>query len=129
MTENAPNVATHLMRNSDSYLTAIGKILRKTSLDELPQLYSILMGQMSFVGPRPALFNQYDLIELRTKYDIDKIKPGLTGWSQINGRDDLTIEQKVDFDTEYLNRKSFIFDLLIIYRTAISAVRQNDISH
>ena len=87
------------------------------------------MGQMSFVGPRPALFNQYDLIELRTKYDVHKIKPGLTGWPQINGRDDLTIEQKVDFDTEYLNRKSFIFDLLIIYRTAISAVRQNDISH
>ena len=129
MVENTPNVATHLMKDSDSYLTDVGKILRKTSLDELPQLYSIFRGCMSFVGPRPALFNQYDLIELRTKKGIHSLKPGLTGWSQINGRDDLDIKEKVYFDMEYLQKKSFFFDLSIIYRTVIDAIKQIGITH
>ena len=126
---DTPNLATHLMKDSNSYITTIGKLLRKTSLDELPQIYTIFKGDMSFVGPRPALFNQYDLIELRTKHHIHQLKPGLTGWSQINGRDDIDIMQKVSFDNEYLQKRSFFFDLWIIFKTAIDSIKQIGISH
>ncbi len=108
---NTPAVATHLMKNSDVYLTPIGSFLRKFSLDELPQLYSVLKGDISFVGPRPALYNQDDLIELRTKKGIDKLIPGITGWAQVNGRDELPIPIKVEFDEYYLKNRSFFFDL------------------
>lgn len=117
MKMNAPQVATHLMTNPDEFLTPIGKLLRKTSLDELPQLWSILMGDMSFVGPRPALFNQDDLKEERTKKNLHALKPGLTGWAQINGRDELTIPEKVELDEFYKNHQSFYFDLKIIVLT------------
>jgi O-antigen biosynthesis protein WbqP len=108
---DAPVVATNLLPDVNDFLTPIGSLLRKSSLDELPQLWSIIKGDMSFVGPRPALFNQYDLIKLRTSRDIHHLVPGLTGWAQVNGRDDLSIAKKVKFDTEYLKKKSFIFDL------------------
>jgi O-antigen biosynthesis protein WbqP len=107
MKQITPVIATHLLSNPHIYLTSIGRFLRKTNLDELPQLYSILRGHMSFVGPRPALFNQYDLIELRTKYHLDKLVPGLTGWAQMNGRDTLSIAEKVYYDLEYSYKKSF----------------------
>lgn len=126
---NTPAVATHLMEKPDQYLTSIGKFLRKSSLDELPQLFSILKGDMSFVGPRPALYNQDDLIELRTKKGIHKIITGLTGWAQINGRDDLPIPIKVDFDEYYLKHRSFLFDLKIIFLTIIKSIRKDGVSH
>ena len=126
---NAPSVATHLLQNPEQYLTPIGGFLRKTSLDELPQLWSILVGDMSFVGPRPALFNQRDLIDLRTEAGIHKLTPGLTGWAQINGRDDLEVEEKVRLDEEYLKRRSFQFDMKIIALTALKIVQTKDISH
>lgn len=129
MRVDTPQVATHLLRNSDEYLTSIGAFLRKSSLDELPQLWSVLSGAMSFVGPRPALFNQYDLMGLRTQYNIHQLPPGITGWAQINGRDGLSIEEKVKFDLEYLRRRSFIFDLKIMFLTLYKVISRKDISH
>src|SRR3990167_6398722 len=124
-----PAVATHLLSNPDSYLTPIGSFLRKTSLDELPQLWSILKGDMSFVGPRPALFNQSDLIELRTQCGVHELTPGLTGWAQINGRDELSVSEKVALDLEYRNRHSTWFDIYIIFMTAMKVIRSDGISH
>lgn len=126
---DAPVVATHLLKNPDQWLTPIGSFLRKTSLDELPQLLSILRGDMSFVGPRPALFNQDDLIALRTQAGVDALVPGLTGWAQINGRDDLPIPVKVEFDVEYLKRRSFWFDMKIIWLTFIKVIREDNVDH
>lgn len=124
-----PAVATHLLGNPDVYLTPIGSFLRKSSLDELPQLWSILKGDMSFVGPRPALFNQQDLIELRTKAGVHVLVPGLTGWAQINGRDELPIPEKVALEIEYLHRKSFLFDLKIILLTAWKVLKRDNVTH
>lgn len=129
MTLEVPQVATHLLQDSKSYLTPVGSFLRKTSLDEIPQLWSILIGQMSLVGPRPALFNQDDLVELRTRNGIHKLLPGVTGWAQINGRDELSIPDKVKFEVEYLQRRSFLFDLQIIFLTAIKVILRKDVSH
>lgn len=124
-----PAVATHLLTNPDSHLTPIGSFLRKSSLDELPQLWSILVGDMSFVGPRPALFNQQDLIELRTQHGVHELLPGLSGWAQINGRDELPIPEKVALDVEYLQRQSFWFDCLIIWKTATKVVKRDGVAH
>lgn len=124
-----PAVATHLLSNPDSYLTPIGSFLRKSSLDELPQLWSIIKGDMSFVGPRPALFNQLDLIELRTRSGVDKLLPGLTGWAQINGRDELPIPQKVALDIEYLKKKSLWQDIKIILMTAFKVLKRDNVTH
>lgn len=129
MLVGTPAIATHLLSDSKIHLTPIGSFLRKSSLDELPQLWSILKGDMSFVGPRPALFNQYDLIKLRTSKGIHHLRPGLTGWAQVNGRDDLSIKKKVNFDAEYLKKKSFIFDLKILYLTFIKIIRREGIRH
>lgn len=126
---SSPTVATHLLKNPRQYLTPIGSFLRKTSLDEIPQFWSILKGDMSFVGPRPALFNQYDLIELRTSKGVHHLTPGLTGWAQVNGRDNLSIEKKVNFDEEYLKKQSFIFDLKILYLTCIKIIRREGVRH
>ena len=126
---DTPALATHLLQDADRYLTPIGSFLRKSSLDELPQLWSILKGDMSFVGPRPALFNQDDLIELRTQQGVDELVPGLTGWAQINGRDELPIPQKVALDVEYLQRCSLGFDCLIIWKTALKVVKRDGVSH
>lgn len=124
-----PNVATHLLTNPNSYRTAIGSFLRKSSLDELPQLFSIICGDMSFVGPRPALFNQDDLIQLRTKFNIYSYMPGLTGWAQINGRDEIPIEKKVEFDYEYTLNQSFWYDLKILWITFTKVVSKSGVSH
>ena len=129
MRVDTPAVATHLLDNPAQFLTPIGSFLRKSSLDELPQLWSILKGDMSFVGPRPALFNQDDLIKLRTFYKVDALLPGLTGWAQINGRDDLPIMQKVQLDVEYLNNKSFYTDIKIILLTFIKVMRRDGVTH
>lgn len=129
MRVDTPAVATHLLDNPQAWLTPIGSFLRKTSLDELPQLWSILRGDMSFVGPRPALFNQDDLIALRTEHGVDQLVPGLTGWAQINGRDELPIPQKVALDVEYLKRRSFLFDLQIILATVVKVARRESVSH
>ncbi|MES2510159.1 MAG: sugar transferase [Pseudomonadota bacterium] len=129
MRTGTPEVATHMLANPDSYLTPIGSFLRKSSLDELPQLWSIVVGDMSFVGPRPALFNQHDLIALRTQYGVDKLVPGLTGWAQINGRDELPVEQKVSLDREYLQRQSFWFDIKIIFLTAVKVIQRDNVVH
>jgi O-antigen biosynthesis protein WbqP len=129
MRTDTPAVATHLLKDPKACLTPIGGFLRKTSLDEIPQLWSILRGDMSFVGPRPALFNQDDLIALRTRRDIHLIPPGLTGWAQINGRDELPIPQKVALDAEYLQRQSFWFDLKIIWLTALKVIRSEGVAH
>jgi O-antigen biosynthesis protein WbqP len=126
---NTPAVATHLLADPDQYLTPIGSFLRKTSLDELPQLWSIMKGDMSFVGPRPALFNQDDLIALRTQFGVQELVPGLTGWAQINGRDELPIPDKVKLDVEYLERQSFWFDIKILWFTFIKVVRRDGVSH
>jgi len=126
---DTPEVATHLLTDPQSALTPIGNFLRKSSLDELPQLWSILKGNMSFVGPRPALFNQEDLITLRTQYNIDTLLPGLTGWAQINGRDELPIPQKVTLDLEYLQRQTFFFDLYILWLTLLKVTRREGITH
>jgi O-antigen biosynthesis protein WbqP len=126
---NTPAVATHLLADPDQYLTSIGSFLRKTSLDELPQLWSIMKGDMSFVGPRPALFNQDDLIALRTQYGVHELIPGLTGWAQVNGRDELPIPEKVKLDVEYLERQSFWFDIKILWLTFIKVVRRDGVSH
>jgi O-antigen biosynthesis protein WbqP len=129
MRMGTPAVATHLLHNPDAYVTTIGRFLRKTSLDELPQLWSILKGDMSFVGPRPALFNQADLIALRTQYGVHELSPGLTGWAQVTGRDELPIPQKVQRDVEYLRRRSFWFDLHILWLTAVKVLRGDGVSH
>jgi len=129
MRVDTPAVATHLMTDPNTFLTPIGAILRRSSLDELPQLFSVLKGDMSFIGPRPALFNQDDLIALRTKKGVDRLIPGLTGWAQVNGRDELPIPEKVELDVEYMERKSFWFDLYIIWLTAIKVVRRDGITH
>jgi len=129
MKVGTPAVATHLLGKPETYLTSIGSFLRKSSLDELPQLWSIIRGDMSFVGPRPALFNQHDLIELRTRYGVHEMSPGLTGWAQINGRDELPIPQKVALDVEYLERKSLGLDLLILWKTFIKVLRRDGVSH
>jgi len=129
MRVDTPTVATHLLHDPDSYVTKIGIFLRKTSLDELPQVYSILKGDMSFVGPRPALYNQVDLIALRTRYCIHTALPGLTGWAQVNGRDVLSLEEKVMFDFEYIKKRSFVFDLYIIYLTAFKVIKSSNIAH
>ncbi|MBN9641333.1 MAG: sugar transferase [Achromobacter sp.] len=129
MRVGAPTVATHLLPDPKTLLTPIGSFLRRSSLDELPQLWSILAGEMSFVGPRPALFNQEDLIQLRTEYGVHELLPGLTGWAQVNGRDELPIPEKVKLDAEYLRRKSAWFDLKIIWMTAARVLRQDGVSH
>ena len=126
---DTPAIATHLLENPDAWLTPVGSFLRKTSLDELPQLWSILVGDMSFVGPRPALFNQADLIALRTEAGVHELMPGLTGWAQINGRDELPIPQKVGFDIDYLRRRSLAFDVYILWKTALKVVRRDGVSH
>jgi O-antigen biosynthesis protein WbqP len=126
---DTPAVATHLLNDPGQYLTPIGKFLRRTSLDELPQLWSIIKGDMSFVGPRPALFNQDDLIALRTDSGIHRLPPGLTGWAQVNGRDELPIPQKVRLDEEYLQRKSFGFDLYVIWLTFLKVINGDGVSH
>ncbi len=126
---DAPAVATHLLADPNQYVTPIGKFLRTSSLDELPQLFSILKGDMSFVGPRPALFNQNDLIKLRAIKGIHFLTPGLTGWAQINGRDDLPIQVKVDFDEYYLNNRSFLLDLGIIFKTIFDVFRGEGVDH
>jgi len=126
---NTPAVATHLMKNPDVYLTPIGFFLRKFSLDELPQLYSILKGDISFVGPRPALYNQDDLIALRTGKGIHRLIPGITGWAQISGRDELPIPVKVEFDEYYLKNRSFLFDLKILWMTFVKVVRGEGVAH
>lgn len=126
---DTPAVATHLLQNPDQWLTPIGSFLRKSSLDELPQLWSILKGDMSFVGPRPALFNQDDLIALRTERGVNELVPGLTGWAQVNGRDELPIPQKVELDAEYLQRRSFRFDFKILWMTAVKVLARAGVSH
>ncbi len=129
MLAQTPVVATHLLENPDSYLTAVGGFLRKSSLDELPQLWSIFKGDMSFVGPRPALFNQDDLVELRTRHGVHALVPGLTGWAQINGRDELPIPQKVALDLEYMRRQSLLFDFQILFLTFIKVIRRDNVAH
>jgi O-antigen biosynthesis protein WbqP len=125
---NTPQLATHLLKG-ENFLTPIGSFLRKTSLDELPQLFSVVMGQMNLVGPRPALFNQEDLIDLRTKYHIHTLTPGVTGWAQINGRDDLPIPVKVKFDEEYLLKRSVFFDIKILFLTVYKVLKKENIKH
>jgi O-antigen biosynthesis protein WbqP len=129
MRVGTPAVATHLLADPNAYLTPIGSFLRKSSLDELPQLWSILAGNMSFVGPRPALFNQLDLIELRTELGVHELVPGLTGWAQINGRDELPIPEKVKLDAEYLQRQSLWFDIRILWLTFLKVVRRDGVTH
>ncbi|WP_300557210.1 sugar transferase [Limnohabitans sp. Rim8] len=129
MRVGTPAVATHLLANPKAHLTRIGSFLRKSSLDELPQLWSILVGDMSFVGPRPALFNQQDLIELRTQKNVHTLVPGLTGWAQVNGRDELPIPQKVALDAEYLHRQGFWFDIKILWLTFLKVVQRDGVSH
>ena len=127
MKKETPDIATHLMEEKNNHILKSGYFLRKTSLDELPQLFNIMKGDITFIGPRPALHNQKDLIALRDKYDINNLKPGITGWAQINGRDSLSIEEKVKYDYEYLKNKSFRLDCLIIYRTIVKVLLAKDI--
>ena len=129
MMSDTPATATHLLHDPKSALTSIGDFLRKYSLDEFPQLWSILKGDMSFVGPRPALFNQDDLVKLRSNKGVDKVVPGLTGWAQINGRDELPIVEKVKMDAEYLERQSFMFDLKILWLTFLKVIKKDGVSH
>jgi O-antigen biosynthesis protein WbqP len=129
MRSDTPAVATHLLGNPQSFLTPIGSFLRRSSLDELPQIWSVLVGDMSFVGPRPALFNQDDLIALRTERQVHTLLPGVTGWAQVNGRDELPVTIKVDFDVEYMQRQSFFFDLYIFYLTLIKVLGRDGVSH
>ena len=126
---DTPTVATHLLRNSDYYMTPIGSFLRGSSLDELPQLFSVLKGDLSFVGPRPALYNQEDLIALRIEKGVDKLLPGITGWAQINGRDELSIPDKVELDEEYLSCQSFWFDMKILWMTFLRVIKRDGVSH
>jgi O-antigen biosynthesis protein WbqP len=129
MKKNTPNVATHLLANPEQYLLKIGKLIRKTSLDELPNLINIIKGEMMFVGPRPALYNQDDLMALRVEAGVDKLKPGITGWAQINGRDDISIEKKVELEKEYLQKKTFLFDIEIIIKTFTNVLFSKGVSH
>lgn len=129
MKKNTPNVATHLLENPDQYLLKIGKFIRKTSLDELPNLVNIIKGEMVFVGPRPALYNQDDLMTFRVATGVSKLKPGITGWAQINGRDELSIAQKVQLEQEYLYKKSFLFDVEIIVKTFTNVLFSKGVSH
>ncbi len=129
MKKNTPNVATHLLTNPDQYLLKIGKFIRKTSLDELPNLINILKGEMVFVGPRPALYNQDDLMEFRVATGVSKLKPGITGWAQINGRDELSIAKKVQLEQEYLYKKSFLFDIEILIKTFANVLFSKGVSH
>jgi len=129
MKKNTPNVATHLLENPDQYLLNIGNLIRKTSLDELPNLINIIEGDMVFVGPRPALYNQDDLMSLRVAKGVDKLKPGITGWAQINGRDEISIEKKVQLEKEYLNRKSLLFDFKIVVKTFTKVLFSKGVSH
>ena len=129
MKKNTPNLATHLLTNPDQYLLKIGKLLRKTSLDELPNLINILIGEMVFVGPRPTLYNQDDLMTLRVATGVDKLKPGITGWAQINGRDEISIAQKVQLEQEYLYKKSFLFDIEILIKTFTNVLFSKGVSH
>lgn len=124
---DTPNVPTHLLENPEQWITPIGKFLRKTSLDELPQLFNILKGEMSIVGPRPALYNQLDLKEMRTQVGVHKLVPGLTGWAQINGRDEIPLSLKVNLDKEYLDRMSFLFDIKIIFMTVLSVLKSDGV--
>jgi len=126
---NTPIVATHLLTNPEQFLTPVGPFLRRTSLDELPQLWSVLTGDMSFVGPRPALFNQHDLIELRTRKGVHVLVPGITGWAQVNGRDDLPIPLKVEYDEYYLKNRSLLLDLKILFMTAHKVVQREGVTH
>jgi O-antigen biosynthesis protein WbqP len=129
MKKNTPNVATHLLTNPEQYLLKIGKFIRKSSLDELPNLINIIKGEMVFVGPRPALYNQDDLMALRVKAGVDKLKPGITGWAQINGRDEISIDEKVALEKEYLKRKSFLFDIYIIFKTFTNVLFSKGVTH
>ena len=129
MSSNTPQVATHLLSGPDDYLLSTGPFLRKYSLDELPQIVSVIKGDMAFVGPRPALFNQTDLINLRTERNIHALCPGITGWAQVNGRDEVTLNKKVQLDLEYLNKKSFLFDLHILWLTMVKVFKKDNISH
>ena len=129
MLTDTPAVATHLLDNPNTYLSPIGSFLRRYSLDELPQLFSVLKGNMSFVGPRPALFNQDDLIALRTEKGVDKLLPGITGWAQVNGRDELSIPDKAALDVEYLNHQSFWFDMKILWKTFLKVMKRDGVSH
>jgi O-antigen biosynthesis protein WbqP len=129
MKKNTPNVPTHLLINPERYLLQIGNLIRKTSLDELPNLINIVKGEMVFVGPRPALYNQDDLMSLRVAKGVDKLKPGITGWAQINGRDDISIEKKVQLEEEYLYKKSFLFDVKIIIKTFTNVLFRKGVSH
>ena len=129
MKKNTPNVATHLLTNPDQYLLKIGKFIRKTSLDELPNLINIVKGDMVFVGPRPALFNQDDLMEFRVATGVCKLKPGITGWAQINGRDEISIAKKVQLEQEYLYKRSFLFDVEILIKTFMNVLFRKDVSH
>jgi O-antigen biosynthesis protein WbqP len=124
-----PEVATHLLKNPDKFLTPIGGLLRKTSLDELPQIWSVIIGDMNFVGPRPALFNQEDLIILRKEKEVDRLTPGITGWAQVNGRDELSIPDKVALDLEYLNQQSFWMDMKILWMTLSKIIKRDGVSH
>jgi O-antigen biosynthesis protein WbqP len=129
MRTDTPAVATHLLDNPQSFLTPIGSFLRRSSLDELPQIWSVLVGDMSFVGPRPALYNQDDLIALRTERKVHTLVPGLTGWAQVNGRDELPIPVKVDLDVEYMQKQSFFFDIYILYLTFIKVLGRDGVTH
>ena len=129
MLVSTPDVATHLLVDADAYVSPIGRLLRATSFDEFPQLFSVLKGDMSFVGPRPALYNQKDLIALRIERGVDKLLPGITGWAQVNGRDELSIADKVALDVEYMNRKSFWFDVKILSITFLKVVKKDGVSH
>jgi O-antigen biosynthesis protein WbqP len=129
MKKNTPNVATHLLNNPEQYILKIGKYLRKLSLDELPNLINIIKGDMVFVGPRPALYNQDDLMALRVAAGVDKLKPGITGWAQINGRDEISIDEKVGLEKEYLEKKSFVFDVMIVVKTFTSVLGSKGVAH
>jgi O-antigen biosynthesis protein WbqP len=129
MKKNTPNVATHLLENPASYLLRIGGLIRKLSLDELPNLINIIKGEMVFVGPRPALYNQDDLMALRVAAGVDKLKPGITGWAQINGRDEISIEEKVGLEKEYLEKKGFWFDVVIVVKTFTSVLGSRGVAH
>ena len=129
MSLDTPQVATHLLQGSKSYVTPVGRILRSTSLDEIPQVWSVVKGDMSFVGPRPALFNQDDLVALRTKADVHTLRPGVTGWAQVNGRDELPIPEKVKFDREYLEKQSLLFDFKILFLTLAKVLKAEGIQH
>ena len=129
MRVNTPLLPTHLLQNANTFITPIGSFLRRSSLDELPQLYCIIMGHMSLVGPRPALYNQHDLIDARTDLGVHTLMPGLTGWAQVNGRDELPLDQKVKYDQEYLDQKSFLMDLKILVLTVWKVVRVEDVTH